>query len=94
MALPVTPETLDVARRVVWFEPPEEAMKDTRRFMAYAFRYATHQDMLILRRHLTDDFLRDALEHAPPGIIDGRSWAYWRLVLELPPSGLPTRQFA
>ena len=26
-----------------------------------------------------EDF-RDALEHAPPGIMDERSWAYWNVV--------------
>lgn len=92
--IPLTAETRDIARRVVWFEPPEKALADVTRFMAYAFRYATHADMKALRRHLSDDEMRRALDGAPPGIIDGRSWAYWRLMLDLPDKALPRRDLA
>lgn len=94
MSLPISSETLDIAKRIIWFEPPHEALSDTRRFLAYAFRFATHDDMLTLRRHVDDDVLRDALEHAPAGIMDGRSWTYWRLMLGLPERPLPKRTFA
>ena len=93
MPLCINHETLDVARRIIWFEPPHQALSDTRRFLAYAFRFATSEDMLTLRRHVDDDDLRDALEHASPGIMDGRSWAYWRLMLDLPERPLPKRTF-
>lgn len=94
MVIPANGETLAIASRIVWFEAPAEALSDTCRFMAYAFRYGTHDDMQALRRHLTVDQMRDALERAPPGIIDGRSWAYWRLMFDLPPAPPPKRQFA
>lgn len=58
------------------------------RFMAYAFRYATHQDMQTLRTKLNDDDLRTALAEAPPGIIDPRSWSYWHAVLGTFPAPL------
>jgi hypothetical protein len=31
----------------------------------------------VVRRHVGLDDFREALEHAPPGIMDERSWAYW-----------------
>ena len=34
-----------VARRVIWFEPPAEALADPVRFMVYAMSHATHDDM-------------------------------------------------
>jgi hypothetical protein len=38
-----------------------------------------------------DDF-REALEHAPPGIIDERSWAYWNTVIgRYPAPPMPRR---
>jgi hypothetical protein len=80
-SLPDTPQFHAVATRVLWFEPPDVALRDVPRFMAYAFRYATHEDMQILRTALSDDDLRFALEHAPPGIIDARSWSYWHAIL-------------
>jgi hypothetical protein len=92
--LPKTEEFLDLAARVIWFEPPDEALRDVTRFMAYAFRYATHEDMEVLRRVLSDDDLREALASAPPGIIDARSWSYWHVVLgEFPAPAMPRREF-
>lgn len=75
--IPLNPETDAVARRVVWFEEPAEALADPIRFMAYAMASATHADMKVLRRYVSDDDFREALDKAPPGIIDPRSWAYW-----------------
>jgi hypothetical protein len=75
--IPLTPETAEVARRVIWFEAPAEALADPVRFMAYAMARATHDDMKVIRQHVTDADFREALDNAPPGIIDPRSWAYW-----------------
>ena len=72
-AIPVTPLTLDIARRIIWFEPPDHALADPIRFMTYAMTYARHEDMRVIRRYVSDDDMRDALDHAPPGIIDPRS---------------------
>lgn len=76
-AIPITPATLEVARRIMWFEPPEKALARPTRFLAYAMTYAWHEDMRVIRRYLSDDDFREALDCAPPGIIDPRSWAYW-----------------
>ena len=92
--IPLTPEMDALARRLVWFEPPEEDLSDTSRFLAYAFARATHEDMKLLRRFLNDDDLREALYHAPPGIIDPRSWTYWNSRLgRYPPPPMPVRRF-
>jgi hypothetical protein len=91
--IPLTPETEALARRLIWFEEPPEALADSVRFAAYAFARATHDDMKILRRFLTDDDLREALDHAPPGIIDLRSWAFWNSKLgRYPAPPMPVRR--
>jgi hypothetical protein len=93
-AIPDTQEFHDLAARVIWFEPAELALRDTTRFMAYAFRYATHDDMTTLRTKLSDDDLRAALANAPPGIIDARSWSYWHAILgTYPAPPMPVRRF-
>jgi hypothetical protein len=70
-----------------------EALADPVRFVAYALARATHEDMKILRDFLLDDDLREALDQAPPGIIDPRSWAYWNSkVGRYPAPPLPTRR--
>jgi hypothetical protein len=63
-------------------EPPAEALEDDPiRFMAYAIKHATHDHMKALRRYVSDDHFREALDKARPGIIDPRSWAYWNSVM-------------
>ena len=91
--LPRTPELEAVARRVIWFEEAGTVLADPIRLLAYAMTYGTHEDMQTLRRHVTDDELREALDRAPPGIIDARSWSYWHLLLDrYPPPPLPERK--
>jgi len=92
--IPVTPITLELARRVIWFEPPEQALSDPIRFMAYAMTYGRHEDMREIRRYLSDDDIREALDRAPAGIIDRRSWAYWNARMgRYPAPPLPVRMF-
>lgn len=92
--IPLNGETEAVARRVVWFESPEKALADPVRFMAYAMARATHEEMKIIRQYVSDTDFLEALDKAPPGIIDGRSWAYWNLKMgRYPAPPLPRRKF-
>jgi hypothetical protein len=94
-AIPLSPLTLDIARRIIWFESPERALAEPIRFMTYAMTYALHEDMRVLRRYVTDDDMREALDNAPPGIIDPRSWAYWNSKMgRYPAPPMPVRKFA
>lgn len=90
--LPVTADLVAVAQRVVWFEAPDKALSDAARFTAYALTYGLPKDVRVLRVYLDDEALRAALDTAPPGIFDNRSWAYWQLKMgRYPPPPLPER---
>lgn len=92
--IPNTTETEDIARRVVWFEPPQQAIEDPVRFMAYAMRYAIHEDMRVLRKYVSDKDFVEVLDNIPPGIVDKRSWAYWNAVFDrYPVPPMPVRTF-
>jgi hypothetical protein len=92
--IPATAQILGVAPRIIWFEPPERALADPVRFMAYAMTYARHEDMRLIREYVSDEDFREALDRAPPGIIDPRSWAYWNSKMgRYPPPPLPKRHF-
>ncbi len=78
--LPHNSDLLEVAPRVNWFEPPTRALTDPIRFLAYLMTYGTEGDVAVVRRYLSLEDFREALERAPPGIIDERSWAYWNTV--------------
>lgn len=69
-----TSELLDLARGVIWFEPPSDALADRVRFLAYLMTYGTAEDVTIARRHFSAEDFRDAIENAPPSILDERSW--------------------
>jgi hypothetical protein len=61
-------------------EPPERALAEPVRFLTYVMTYATTEEIAVVRRYVQLDDFREALEHAPPGIMDARSWAYWNAV--------------
>ncbi len=93
---PPAPLTLDdVARRLVWWKPPAEALADSERFLAQVMTFGTIDDLSVVRQRFTDDDLRAVLFHAPPGVFDPRSWAYWHLALGLGEApALPRRTFS
>ena len=70
--LNLTPEIEQIARRVVWFEPPERAIANPARFLAYVMTYGGIVDMNVIRRQLSEADLREAIENAPAGIFDPR----------------------
>lgn len=96
-ALPRNADLLAVAPRVIWFEPPERALADPIRFLAYLMTYGTIEEIGVVRRYLDLEDFREALDKAPPGIIDARSWAYWNVmtgrypVPPMPSRALPDR---
>lgn len=79
-ALPHNADLLDLAPRVIWFESPEQALAEPVRFLAYVMTYGTAQDIAVVRRYVELGDFREALDHAPPGIMDERSWAYWNVM--------------
>jgi hypothetical protein len=75
--LPSTPQLLEVARRVVWFKDPAEALHEPLHFLAHVMTYGTVDDLKALQGVIGTEEYREVLEHPPPGVFDARSWAYW-----------------
>jgi hypothetical protein len=62
--LPHNADLLRVAPRVIWFEPPEEALANPVRFVAYLMTYGTLEDIKVVRRYLDlNDFRECATRH-------------------------------
>lgn len=91
MSLSRNPALRKVARVLFWWEPPETALAEPRRFLAQVMTLGTWEEIQAVKSALGLDAFRDALQHAPPGIFDGRSWAYWHAVFRLPAGELPVR---
>jgi len=92
--LPRNPDLLKVAPSVIWFEPAEAALADPVRFLAYLMTYGTVDEIAVVRRYVSLDAFREALEEAPPGVMDERSWAYWNTRFRrYPVPPMPRRSF-
>jgi hypothetical protein len=87
-------ELLEVAKRVLWFESPETAIGQPRRFLAYLMTYGTLEEILIAKRYFSEEAFESVLLDPPAGIFDVRSWNYWNILYKhdpVPP--LPQRSF-
>lgn len=92
--LPLAPQLLHVAQRVIWFEKPEQALANPLRFLAYLMTYGTVEDIAVVRQYVTDEAFTEALDNAPAGIMDARSWAYWNAMADrYPAPPMPRRRF-
>ena len=89
---PTNPDFLRAAKRIMWFKPPEEALANPIELLAYAMKASTDEDMALLLNHVGAAGLREAIDMAPPGIIDPRSWSYWNAkVGRIPAPPMPMR---
>ena len=83
-----------VARRMVCYEPPEQALRNPVLFLAHVMTYGTIQDLVTAEKYFTPEDFRHALENAPPGVFDPRSWAYWNTKFgRVPVPPMPRRKF-
>jgi len=81
-----------IARRVCWWEPAASTLQDTPVFLCRIMALGTWEDTCIALEHYGRNAFREALQNAPPGLFDPRSWHYWHHRLELlPVPSLPER---
>jgi hypothetical protein len=92
--LPNNADLLKVAPRVIWFESAEAALADPVRFLTYLMAYGTVEEIRVVRRYVSLNDFREALERASPGIMDERSWSYWNTKFgRYPVPPMPQRKF-
>jgi hypothetical protein len=76
-------DLLPLARKYIWWQSPEYALRDQHRLIAQVMNIGTHADAEALRAHLGDDAFKHVLQTARAGEFSERSWHYWYLVLGL-----------
>jgi hypothetical protein len=85
-------ELAAIARRVCWWEPASNTLENTPVFLCRIMVLGTWDDTCIAIEHYGRNAFREALQNAPPGLFDPRSWHYWHHRLEfLPVPPLPQR---
>jgi hypothetical protein len=81
-----------IASRVCWWEPTAATLKNKPLFLCRIMALGTWDDICIALDHYGRDAFREALQNAPPGLFDPRSWHYWHHRLKLlPVPSLPQR---
>ncbi len=79
------PEFESLARRYVWWETPERALERRTLFLCQLMELGTSDDVRWARAHFGDAAFKDALQHAPPGVLGKRSWNFWNLLFGIVP---------
>jgi hypothetical protein len=81
-----------LARRYVWWLPPEEVTRDPDRLIRQILSLGLPEDYLFVEQHFGRPRIIAALRSAPPGSIDPRSWTFWHRQFHLPVPPLPKRR--
>jgi len=89
---PETPDLLAVARRIVWFDPPEATLAQPVRFLVYLMTHGAPEDLRHVQAVASEGQFREALENAPPGIFRESDWKAWNEKLgRVPVPPMPLR---
>jgi len=70
-------ELRTVARRMVWFKTPPDALRDVSLFLARVTTYGTLDDLISTARYFTEADFEAVLDNPPAGVFDRRSRNYW-----------------
>ena len=82
-----------MARKYVWWQPPERTLADRRLFLAQMMNLGTADDIRWLLSRVSTFELHELLDDPPVGIFNPRSWKFWHLRLGLTPAPeLPKRR--
>jgi len=84
-----------VAKRVVWFKKPEDALRDVKLFLAQVMTYGTLNDITTTLHFFSESDFEAVLDDPPAGVFDLRSWTYWNVRYHREPvPALPKRNLA
>lgn len=93
LAPPYPEELLQVAKKVVWYDRPEQTLRDLETFLAHLMVYGSPGDLAIVERYVPEDQFRRVLEDAPAGVFTLEAWTRWHERFGLPVPLLPRRRF-
>ncbi len=58
LAAPYSEELLRVARKVVWYDRPEQTLSDLKTFLAHLMVYGSPADVVVVERYVPEDEFR------------------------------------
>jgi hypothetical protein len=90
---PYPEELLRVAKKVVWYDRPEQTLGDLKTFLTHLMVYGSAADVAVVGRYVPEEEFRKVLEDALAGVFTQECWQRWheRFGMAIPP--LPRRRF-
>jgi len=80
-----------VAERILWWEPPDIAIKNKKRLIFQVLEYGNLVDVQSLFHFIGKKDIIAALDHPLPGIMTEKSWRFWQIYFDRPIKPLPKR---
>jgi hypothetical protein len=93
LAAPYPLELLRVAKKVVWYDTPEETLADLTAFLAQVMVYGSAADVEAVGRFVPAEEFRKVLQNAPAGVFTEDAWRRWHERFGMPVPPLPRRRF-
>ena len=91
--VPYPPDLLRIARKVVWYDQPEQTLEDLDTFLANLMVYGSPMDVAVTGQYVPAEEFRRVLENAPAGLFTQEVWHKWHEQLGIPVPPLPRRRF-
>lgn len=93
LTAPYPDSLVRVAKKVVWYDSPEETLADLPTFLAHLMVYGSSMDLAVVERYVPVEEFRRVLETAPAGVFTRDSWQRWHERFGMPVPPLPRRRF-
>ena len=93
-AIAPQPGLIKVARRLIWWQSPEQALKNGPRFLAQVMSIGTWSDIKLVGQLLGESAFEEVINHAPAGVFSPRRWNYWHVRLGKGPAPRLPKRFA
>jgi hypothetical protein len=90
---PYPDDLLRVAKKVAWYDRPEDTLADVSSFLAQVMVYGSPADLTVVERYVSEAEFRSVLENAPAGVFTADAWYRWHKRFGMPVPPLPRRRF-
>ena len=93
LTAPYPPELIRVARKVCWYDEPEDALAHFQTFLTQVMVYGSPADVAAVEQYVPLEEFRRVLENAPAGVFTRELWQRWHERFGIPAPPLPRRRF-
>ncbi len=90
---PYPAELIRVARKVVWYDSPEDTLADLPAFLANLMVYGSPEDVTLVEQFVPAEEFCNVLKNAPAGVFPQDIWQRWHERFGMPVPPLPRRRF-